>query len=445
MYPALLNQSVPQQDGGTMPPSTGMPMQQTQAQQPAPMAFAHGGHVGTKRGKMVMAHFNKHELNDLDHLQGKVEKCPRTGMRSYSHLEEILKNPHILANVHHHTNEHHRAMGGSLGGMPMQHYAEGGSLGGMPMQHYAEGGSPSHGGMPMMHYSHGGHATGGHENYHNSHLNHMAREGTHGDTELALIGPHTHHVFNQLATGGCVTNPHTGHPQYWSLGGLLGGLGSAVKGGAAALGRGAMAAGRAAATHGAALGRGAMNAARAAAPAVGAFGKAALPYAMEALKPQLAKLGNAGGVNLGELAHAGIGAIGDTAFDKMSGPGGPMDNPNAHAMGSGFGRALEAKTQGGNWGESVGQGLHHAGSQMEGSRGAALRGTGMGLASGEGIGKSLAGGAANVLANKMGMPSEANGQEGLAKAAQAIAAQRSQYQPEQQQIPQMSQADYDDL
>ena len=428
MYPALLNQNVPQQDGNAMPISNAMPMQQQQPQaaQSAPMAFAHGGHVGTKRGKMVMAHFSKHELNDLDHLQGKVEKCPRTGMRSYSHLEEILKNPHILANVHHHTAEHHRDMGGHMGGMPMAHYAEGG----MPMSHYAGGG------MPMMHYSHGGHA-----NYHDGQLNHMANEGVHGDTELALIGPHTNHVFNQLATGGCVTNPHTGHPQYWSLGGLLGGLGSAIKGGASALGRGAMAAGRAAATHAGTLGRGMVSAAKAAAPAVGAFGKAAMPYAMEALKPQLAKLGSAGGVNLGELAHAGIGAIGDTAFDKMSGPGGPMNNPNAHAMGSGFGKALESKTNGGNWGESVGQGLHHAGSQMEGTRGAALRGTGMGLASGEGIGKSLAGGAANALASKMGMPSEANGQNALAQAAQSIAAQRPQYP----QAPQISQEDYDDL
>lgn len=426
MYPALLNQNAPAMGSAPQqaqyPTPASVPSQQAPSN--PPMAYAKGGHVGTKRGKMIMAHFNKHELNELDHLQGKIEKCPKSGMRSYSHLEEILKNPHILANVHHFANELHRAMGG---GIHDSHYA----AGGMPMMHYATGG-----GVPMMHYAHGGHP-----DYHNSHLNHMAREGVHGDTELALIGPHTHHVFNQLATGGCVTNPHTHHPQYWSLGGLLGGLGSAIKGGASALGRGAMAAGRAAAQHAGTLGRGVMTAAKQAAPMVGAFGKAALPYAMQALQPELQKLGTAGGVNLGDLAHAGIGAIADTAFDKMSGPGGPMDNPNAHALGSGFGRALEAKTQGGsNWGEAIGQGMHHAGSQIGGTRGAALQGTGLGLHSGQGIGKSIVGGIANAAAHKMGMPSEAGQSDALAKAAQEIAAQK-----QQMQMPQISQEDYDML
>lgn len=434
MYPALLNQNAPTMGSAPEQAQYPTPASAPQPQAPAnpPMAYAKGGHVGTKRGKMVMAHFNKHELNELDHLQGKIERCPKSGMRSYSHLEEILKNPHILANVHHHTNEHHRMMGGAM----HDHYATGGA----PSMHFATGGAPSMhfapGGAPAMHFSHGGHA-----DYHNSHLNHMASEGMHGDTELALIGPHTQHVFNQLATGGCITNPHTGHPQYWSMSGLLGGLGSAIKGGASALGRGAMAAGRAAAQHAGTLGRGAMAAAKAAAPAVGAFGKAALPYAMQALQPELQKLGNAGGVNLGDLAGAGIGALADTAFDKMSGPGGPMSNPNAHAMGSGFGKALEAKTNGGNWGEAVGQGLHHAGSQIGGARGAAMQGTGLGLGSGEGIGKSILGGVANAAAHKMGMPSEAGHPNALAQAAQQIAAQKQMMQLP----PQMSQDDYDML
>jgi len=176
MYSALLNQSLPAPYAmNTMP------------MQPQTSAYAHGGKI--KRGKMVIAHMNPHELNVLDHIQGKIERCPKSGMRSYSHLEELLKNPHILAGVHHHARCHH-AMGGDI------------------------------------------------YDYSNAHLNHLAAGGIHGDTELALIGPHTHDVFNQLADGATI-NPHDGHPQYWSLKNALTGIWNTVKSGASKVKEGA--------------------------------------------------------------------------------------------------------------------------------------------------------------------------------------------------------------
>src|SRR5882762_864435 len=134
---------------------------------------------GSAKHKKVLAHFNPKELQVMDHLQGHVERCPKTGLKSYSHLEELFKNPHIIGNVHKHNNaqrEHH-AMGGNV--------------------------------------------------------DHLAAGGRNGDTEMALIGPNTQHLFHQIA-GRSTTNPNTGHPEFWSLGGL----GGALSGAASAAGRG---------------------------------------------------------------------------------------------------------------------------------------------------------------------------------------------------------------
>lgn len=146
-------------------------------------AYATGGRL--KRGKMVIAHFNPQELNGLDYLQGKKETCPRSGMRSYSHLEELLKNPHIQRKLIHNVE--------SMTKQKRQHRAIGGGL----------------------------------HDYHNAHLNEMADKGIRGDNELALIGPQTEHTLNNLLAmqGYPVTsNPQTGHPHYGMLDGLLGGL-----------------------------------------------------------------------------------------------------------------------------------------------------------------------------------------------------------------------------
>lgn len=206
MYPALLNQtqSPPYQGTGGLqlqprPPATMQPNptatpqfsapSSMQPQYNMPQSYAHGGRP--KRGKMVMAHMSPKELNVLDHIQGKQERCPRSNMRSYSHLEELLKNPHILHKVHQH------------------------------VQHHCQGG---------MAYAHGGHVYDGHPEGHA-----MASNGIHGDTELAMIGPHTHRVFDGLSrmhgySAGDLVNPHDGRPQYWSLGNTLSGMYNAVTG-----------------------------------------------------------------------------------------------------------------------------------------------------------------------------------------------------------------------
>lgn len=206
MYQSIYNptmQGIGQAMGTSPSMVTPQPQQPTananmmqQPQQPQSQSFARGGyaHGGkARKGKMVVAHMSPRELDILDHLQGKMEHCPRSGMRSYSHLEELLKNPHILMGIHHHAHKHksHRAA---------QHHAQGGEV------------VPQH-------------------NYGNAHLNAMAQHGQHGDSELALIGPHTNRVFRQLAGGGHA-NPYDGHPQFFALGDTLSGLWDTIKGGA---------------------------------------------------------------------------------------------------------------------------------------------------------------------------------------------------------------------
>lgn len=122
------------------------------------------------KGKMIPSYIPSHELNMLDHLQGKVEHDPGSGMRSYKHLDHLLMNPHILQAVHHHSR----------------------------------GGSASC---------------------------RMAPQVEAHDTELALLGPHTHRVFKQLAGGGH-PNPYDGHSQFASLGPTLEGLWNTLKSGA---------------------------------------------------------------------------------------------------------------------------------------------------------------------------------------------------------------------
>lgn len=190
MYPALLNQSPPapyqmqQSSQQQQSPSQPAAAPSMQPQYNMPQSYAHGGRP--KRGKMVLAHMNPKELNVLDHVQGKQERCPRSNLRSYSHLEELLKNPHILHKVHQHVQSH------------------------------CQGGRA---------YADGGHAHG----------QALASHGVHGDTELAMIGPHTHQVFNHLARmqghkEGDLVNSQDGRPQYWSLGDTLGGVWNSIKG-----------------------------------------------------------------------------------------------------------------------------------------------------------------------------------------------------------------------
>jgi len=148
--------------------------------------YAKGGR--TKRVKMIIAHFNPKELDALDLLQGKREEDPKTGMRSYSHLEELLKNPHILKNLFQYVGNSRPSSS------PRKPHAEGGHL----------------------------------HDYKDDRLNKMADLGVHGDTELGLIGPHTKNVFDTILG---ITehqpqhNPHSKHPHYAFLDNIIGGMG----------------------------------------------------------------------------------------------------------------------------------------------------------------------------------------------------------------------------
>lgn len=318
------------------PPATyGAPQQPQPAmgQQPSspypsmtmPNAYAHGGRI--KRGRMVTAHFNPRELDVLDHLQGKKEEDPRSGMRSYSHLEELLKNPHIRAGVHHHTHRH-RAMGGGM--------------------------DP--------------HA--------------LASHGVHGDSEIAMIGPHTHQILSSLAEPGTIRNHQDGRPQYWSLGSTLGGLWNTIKGAAGSVAD-------AASPYMDTL----KGAARTAAPYVGAFGKAVLPGVQHALAG--AATGQFG--PLGGMAVEGLGSLANQGLDKLSQMGPEGHQAMANTLGEGAQSALRARQGGAGALQSFGQGLNQVGSRFSGPAGGALQGLGSQLREGNtslaGLGKAMGRGA----------------------------------------------------
>lgn len=286
-----------------------------------PPQMARGGHAKSK--KMVVAHFNPKELHAMDHLQGNQERCPKSGLRCYSHLEELIKNPHIAEKIHHHARRHH---------------AEGGSTYGTPE------------------------------------LEHLAQGGQHGDSELALIGPHTHHLFNQLA-GHATNNPHTGHPEYWSLGGALGGLWNGIKG---------------------------------AAPGLAQMGAQALGNKIGG------PMGQAVSSGLGQAAQAyGNGATGAQAFGAgLHGAGGQL--------GGGLGGAMQGA------GSAVYQGKGLGGAMRQGAQGGLQ---GMGGLSG------LAGMGANAFANR-GKPGGMLGAMGQQMKQAALPGVRPESYPEEQQFAQ---------
>lgn len=280
---------------------------------PSPMAaspqyLARGGRTG--RSRMIKVHMNPHELQILDHLQGKAEYGPN-GIKRYPGLEDLLKNHHIVQNVHHHARQHH-----------------------------AQGGL-----TPAM--------------------EHLRAGGRFGDTQLAEIGPHTHGLFNELA-GHPTRNPYTGHPEYFSLGGALSGLWNTIKGAGSGLlntvkGVGSSLLG------GLTGGGGASDAlkgiAQAAAPTL-------LPMAQQALGNRFGDMGQMAGNMLSQGAQSYLGqpsensnpyysAIGQSLGKAAQGYGSGMGASQAFGqglqnfgsqMGGGFGNALS------DAGQSLGQG-----------------------------------------------------------------------------------------
>lgn len=142
------------------------------------MSFAKGGRTGKHKG-MIKVHINPQEIRALDHIQGFSEHAP-DGVKMYPGLEDILKNRHLVENVHKHSHKHR-------------------------MHHYAGGYSPS--------------------------VQHLREGGRYGDTEIAMIGPRTKHLFDNFSVYP-TKNPYTGHPEYWSIGSALNGLWDTVSGAA---------------------------------------------------------------------------------------------------------------------------------------------------------------------------------------------------------------------
>ncbi len=322
----MLQQGVPQ---GVPSPMQNPPMQR----------FAHGGRVKTSQFKP--AHMSKRELNFLDHLQGRVERT-KHGVRTYPHIEELLSNPHLHAKIHEH----------------IQHHASGGM---------AEGDMNDH-------MSHEG-------------IQHMIHNGRNGDNDVALLGPRTHHLFHQMA-GHSTINPD-GHPEYWSLGSILGGMKGALGSGLGALKKGAASAAGAIGRGASAAGRGLVSAGKAAMPHIGAIGQAALPAVSNIAAQHLGRL--TGNEDVGNMLSGLGSAAAGAAFNKMAGPG--EANPLATAVGQGLGQFATAKNEGRSTRSAIGEGLSHIGNQAgDSTSGNILGAVGHGLqngSSGSDIGRAI--------------------------------------------------------
>ncbi len=299
----------PQQSMGMSPDANSSQRMQTplgMAPQSQPMAgYAHGGSIGKPRSSaprgMIWADMNPHEVQILEHLQGKSERHPESGKRSFKHIDELMKNPHILNMVHHHAAK----------------YGDGGLI----------------------------------------HGEHAAQHPTHGDLESVLIGKHTNNVLKHLAGRHLTYNPDNGDPQYWSLGGALGGLWDTLKSGANT----------------------AYEGLKSAAPTIGKIGNAALPYIQEALaKTAGDRFGPlaASGVNmLGGLAHSGLNYLEGTGESKLP-------EQASTALGQGMGAGLGAKMGGASARGAMGSALGQAGSSYGGALGRGTEHFGRGIEAG---------------------------------------------------------------
>ena len=118
---------------------------------------------------MVLAHFNKDELKQLDQIQGGKHVDPKTGIRHYKKLGEIFKDPKVQER--------------SLS-------------------------------QARAYYASGGRAE----------MQKLKKHGRFGDTEVAYIPENLAHHLDKMIGGKCV-NPKTGHREYF-FGALLSGLSS---------------------------------------------------------------------------------------------------------------------------------------------------------------------------------------------------------------------------
>lgn len=269
-----LNSTIPSPYELSQTPLPPHNLMQNSAQAPLPSAFARGGRV--KNSKMIKVHMNSRESDILDHLQGGREE--KDGIKAYSSLEHLLKNPHIINSVHHHARKqrHHYAMGGNVLD------------------------------------------------------NQAAQEGRYGDNQIVQIGPHTQHLFNQLATNHSL-NPYTEYPEYWSLGPALEGIWNTVKG----------------------VGKEVY-------PSI-------LPMAQQFLR------GSLGGI--GGVAASVLPSLASKAFGASSSP----TNPINQAIGQGINTGLNAYQNGASAKDSFGRALTNTGQRLGNGIGETFQGIGSGL------------------------------------------------------------------
>jgi hypothetical protein len=291
--------------------------------------LAKGGRAHRHRG-MSKAHLSRHEANILDHIQGGPEHGPE-GIKVYSHLEELLKNPHIVRSIHHHARQHHAH--GSIAHHPHLPY------------HYAEGDS----------------------------IEHLREGGRFGDNEIAMIGPNTHRLFNQLA-GHATRNPYTGHPEYFSIGPALSGLWKTVSGAASKIpgmiSGAAKVASPALKNVASSAGNFLKNNSSQIKDIAGGVLQATQPLIQQKLNQ---KLGEDWGGMAGQLAGA--------AQNKFIGDRDP--NSVWSQMGGAAGTAINKYSQGASPRQAAGYGINQFGEDLGGGIGQGLSGFGGSLASGQ--------------------------------------------------------------
>lgn len=332
--------------------------------------LARGGHRKEHR-TMIKAHFSPRELDVMDVIQGSQKRHSKDGIRSYPHLEEILKNPHIRSHIHRHVTAH------------------------------------AHGGQvhPDM-----------------KHLYHVdAEHGRHGDTEVAYIGPHTRHLLDMWA-GHQTHNPIDHAPEYFSLGNVFSGIGNALGGVGSTLWNGIKSVGSGIYNAGKGLLGAAAPMVQQALPALGQMAGSALGSrfggAGEMIGNALGGVaGNLGSNLVGQLApqqdeasapyqqaatqglntmaqnlSSGQG-LKEAALGGLSSYGGQLNNPAGNFMQT----AANAYGQGDNAQSALGQGLSRIGSQVPGAAGNFMQGAGSAMGGGANPWQALMAGGRNVM------------------------------------------------
>lgn len=251
----------------------------------------------------TLAHFNPKELAELDSWQGgRTNLHPHHPLRIMHGVEELLSHP-----------DNERAI--------MQRY-----------EHHAKGGRIGE----LLQTS-----------------DKMKSKGRNGDSEMAVIGPNTNRIFNRVMHGGQIKknkHPSTGYPEYFNLGGFLGGIGKTLSGGINKIGS--------------TLGAGVNN-------IMQGPGKQLMGYASRAL-PGMLQGGLEGGPEgalMGGAASLLGGGSGGGAPTSLSGLGQQfMQSPMGQsAMNSSYGRAAQGAY-------NAGQGMYNQAQNFMNSPGGQLAG-----------------------------------------------------------------------